>query len=291
MIDPDFLSVPQLADRWEQEAWQIIDHGLALRLPILFRFDGLAFDFSDRWHTSTGAHMEQQELAQKAEWISSCEALIKRNAAGLTDRFDRLDSNDVVQLRGKINEAKEKVEQLTELLEKRERERHKSTYNGFMRALPRTLQDVQQTGETVFPYLAMHPQSPVYLAESEGNQHIDGRIMSLEPGISGTWKQRLALDDLLIPMQIIKALEATQQGETESKQLPKAQRQEQALVAELRKLGYDPVKLPQPTRIGGAKAKVKKQLLESRKDLFTQSSFSKTWESLKSSGDVAYEEK
>lgn len=287
MIEPDFLSAPQLASLWGQEPWQIIDHGLALRLPILFRFDGMAFDFNDRWHKATGAHMEQQELAQKTEWVKGCEALIKRNAAGLADRFDRLDSNDVVQLRGKINEAKEKVEQLTELLEKRERERRKSTYNGFMRALPRTLQELQQAGETAFPYLAIHPQSPVYLTESEGKQHLEGRIMSLEPGISGAWKQRLVLDDLLIPMQIIKTLEAKQRGEVQSQPLPKARRQEQAVIAVLCQLGHDPSALPPRTPgIEWVKAQAWSEL-SGQKDLFNRGTFNTTWDRLRANGDIA----
>ncbi|WP_282410556.1 hypothetical protein [Pseudomonas sp. PS02303] len=287
MIDTDFLSAPQLAGRWGQEPWQIIDHGLALRLPILFRFDGMAFDFNDRWHRDTGAHTEQQELAQKAEWVKGCEALIKRNAAGLTGEFDRLDSREVVELRGRINEAKERISQLNDLLDKREQERRKSTYNGLMRALPRTLQDIQQAGETAFPYLAMHPQSPVYLTESEGKQNLDGRIMSLEPGISGAWKQRLFLDDLLIPMQIIKTLEAKQKGEIENKPLPKARRQEQAVIAALRQLGYDPSALP-PRKPGTEWVKAQTwRELESRKDLFTKGTFNSTWDHLRANGDIA----
>lgn len=287
MIDPDFLSVPQLASRWGQEPWQIIDHGLALRLPILFRFDGMAFDFNDRWHKDTGAHMEQQELANKAEWVKGCEALIKRNAAGLTGEFDRMDSREVVELRGRINEAKERISQLNDLLDKREKERRKSTYNGLMRALPRTLQDIQQAGETAFPYLAMHPQSPVYLTESEDKQHLDGRIMTLESCIVGTWKQKLALDDLLIPMHVIKALEDKQKSEIEIQPLPKARRQELAVIAVLRQLNYDPSALP-PRKAGTEWVKAKAwRELASQKDLFTRGTFDTTWERLRASGDIA----
>lgn len=201
-----------------------------------------------------------------------------------------MDSREVVELRGRINEAEDRISQLNDLLDKREQERRKSIYNGSMRALPRTLQDIQQAGEIAFPYLAMHPQSPVYLTESEGKQYVDGRIMSLEPGISGAWKQRLFLDDLLIPMQIIKALEVKQMSETESqpRRTSRLQDQEQAILLALRKMNLEPTMLPPYTRTGGAKAKVKRLLLDERKDLFAESSFKKAWESLSSSGDVAY---
>lgn len=288
MIDPDFLSVPQLADRWKQQPWQIIDHGLALRLPILFRFTGMAFPLSDHWHRATGAHSEEQKLAQKIEWVDGCERLLKRNAAGLTDEFSRLDSSEVVNLRGKINEANEEIIRLTELLEKREHGRRRFEYNGFMRALPRTLQDIQQDEVTAFPYLAMHLQSTVCLVEFEGRLQLDGHLMSLEPGISGGWKQRLSLDDLLIPMQVINVLEAKQKGqaEAETKPLSKALRQENAVLDALRELGYVPAALP-PRKQGVVWAKAEAwQTLENRKDLFTKGTFNSAWDRLRASGQI-----
>ena len=294
MIEPDFLNVPQLAKLWGQEPQQIIAHGLALRLPILFLFDGVAIAQYERMQSQEAEFLERRELEQKTESVRGCEDRIRRNAVGPTDKFRRMNSDDVIELRREINVSKGRINQLNELIDQREQKRLESRYTGTMRALPQTLLEIWQDGETAFPFWAMHPLSEIHVTEDEGRQYWDGMIMHLEPGVPGKWKQRLGLDDLLIPMQIIKALEAKKkievEDEVESEPPLKGRRQEEAVIVALQELGYDPVKLPPHTPKGGAKAEVKKQLL-ARRGLFTESAFRKTWERLSGSGDVAYEKK
>jgi hypothetical protein len=289
MIEPITLSVPELAERWSVTPRQILEHALALRLPVLFPFDGLAFDQADRWLMGHGAADEQRELDHKREWVASCEAQIKRNAAGLTDEFDRLGRDDVISLRRQITEAEKRIEVLTDLLEARERERRKREYRGHMRALPDTLWTIQQNGEVTFPRLAMHPLSAVQLTEFEGRIHWDGRIMALEPGIAGQWKPRLCINDLLVPMQAIREWEAANNDalESQAKHTPKWQLQDRAMLDTLRKLGYTPEALPPKTPGSDwVKAQARRELAL-RKDLFTTKTFDSTWERLRKSGDIA----
>jgi hypothetical protein len=292
MIDPNFLSITELAERWKQTPRQIIDHGLSLRLPLLFMFDGLAFDFSDDWHRNTGAHMEKRELERLQKWIEDSRAHIQRNAAGLTGEFDRMESHEVIQLRKQIVSSVKRSIDLMERLEDRELQRRKKEYRGLMRAMPDTLWNLQMNDEIAFPHMAMHPLSPVRLAEFEEKQHWDGRIMVLEPGLTGRWKERLNANDLLIPMQFIRALEVEQESDTADLSRPPARQQvqEQAILHALRQMDFEPLTLPPHTPKGGAKAAVKRLLMEKRKDLFTESSFKKTWEALSGRGEIAYKE-
>lgn len=289
MIEPSYLSVPELADRWSQPARQILEHGLALRLPILFPFDGLAFDQADRWLMGHGAAAEQRELEQKREWVASCETLLKRNAAGLTGEFDYLDRDGVIDLRHQIIEANKRIELLSGLLEKRDRDRLKHEFSGYMRALPETIWKAMNNGEAAFPSLALHPLSPVNLINVDGKVCWDGHLMTLEPGLSGRWHSKLGAADLLVPMAAIKAIESasTQNMEEPAKHVPKGQLQEQAMLDALRKLGYTPDALPPKTPGSNwVKAQARREL-SSRKDLFTTKTFDSTWERLRKSGEIA----
>ena len=67
----------------------------------------------------------------------------------------------------------------------------------------------------------------------------------------------------------------------------KAYRQDQAILDMLKQLDYDPKALP-PRQPGypWVKAEVKTAALPNRKDLFTDSSFGKTWERLRRNGEI-----
>lgn len=286
MIETDFLSVPELAERWKQSQRQILEHALALRLPTVFLFDGLAIDRHDRWHLGHGAHNEERELDHLRTWVAKCEKQIQLNARGQADEFERLSRGDVRELRLRIIEKQERIEELTELLSQRERERFKRECRSYMGALPLTLMELTRSQETIFPSLALHPSHPARLTMFDGKPCWDGRLMSLEPG-TAPWKPRIGIADLLIPMSVIKAIEASQsESEAPAKHVTKAQRQEGAILATLREMGFDSVALP-PSAPGRAtpKAKVREQLLR-RPDLFTKGSFAKAWQRLRDSKEI-----
>lgn len=292
MIEPDFLSVAELASNWKATPRQILEHGAHLRLPILFSFSGLAFEHADRWLMSHGATDEQRELEQKMALIEKWVSEIKRNAAGLTDKYSSMDRQQVVELRSKITEYVERTERLKDLLELRERDRRNCEYFGYMRLPPRAIQEVIDHGEIPFPHLAFHPGSRLKLAEADGRPYVDGAIMKLEPGTGGKWKDRLTIDDLLIPMPAIKAIEQSRKSNIPRSEIPKrpsvSATQDQAILDELRALGYDPANLPPYTPTGGARSEVRLSLLSKRKDIFTDSSFKHSWDRLKGTGKVVW---
>lgn len=292
MIEPDFLSVAELASRWKATSRQILEHGAHLRLPVLFSFSGFAFEQEDRWLMSHGAFEEENELEQKQEFIKKWISEIKRNAAGLTDRYSKMDTQQVVELRSKITEYLERTERLKDLLQLRERDRRSCEYFGYMRLPPRAIQEVIDHGEIPYPHLAFHPGSRLQLAEADGRPYVDGAIMTLEPGTGGKWKDRLTIDDLLIPLAAIKQLESKlpPPATTASpKRIPKAVEQEQAVLETLRSLGYEPGATPEnkPGK-SGAKSDAW-QSLQLRTDLFvSRGVFDRAWERLRSNGEIVY---
>lgn len=289
MIEPFTLSVPELAERWSVTPRQIIEQALALRLPILFLFDGLVFDNNDRWLRGIGAWAERREVESLRTMIENRETHIRRNAAGLTGEFDRMNREEVIEERRAINDGRRRLLELETLLEKREEERAKHECSEYMRALPKTLLEIMQHGETAFPSVALHPQSTVVVADHKGTKVWDGQMVALEPGRAGQWKPRLKMDDLLIPIVAIKAIESagTQNKEEPAKHVSKSQLQEQAMLDALRKLGYTPGALP-PQTPGSSWVKAQaRRGLSSRKDLFTTKTFDSTWERLRKSGEIA----
>jgi len=283
MIQPDFLNIAELASRWKVSERQIIEHGLHQRLPLMFLFSGLAFTPGQLFLAGHGAATEQQEEERLRTWIANSEAHIRRNAAGLCDIYSSLDKDGVRRLRESITEAEGKLARLTEILEDREILRRKCEQFGYLRLPPRMIADLQQDGEIPFPYRAFAK---------------DGQLMWLEPGNSGKWKGRLRLDEVLIPIGAIKAIEASQDKsgddvppspEQSDSAVPVSRMKAQAaaILTEIIGLGLDPRALPQ--RISGrpwVRAEVWRAL-EKRTDLFTSNSFKKAWEELRASGQIA----
>lgn len=275
MIEPKFLSVPELAARWGATERQILEHGAHLRIPIFFLFDGLAFTQADRWLMSHGAHSEERELADKKELATQWGEHIKRNAVGLTDIYTRLDHQQVIDLRKMITDYEDRIDTLTYLLEGRERQRRAKGVFGYLRLPPRTVVDIQEQSTIPFPHLAFNQA---------------GELLTLEPGVTGKWKDTLSVGDLLIPLADIKGLESPQKSEDspgEQKHLSKARLQELAIVKEIRGLGYDPSALP-PFAQG--KPWVKKEawnILEKRTGLFvSRKTFDVAWDRLRGSCEI-----
>jgi hypothetical protein len=290
MIESTFLSIPELAERWKASARQILEHGINRTLPVLFAFEGLAFDQADRWLMSHGAHDEISELEAKTKWVASSEAHLRRNAAGKVDEFSRLDQHDVVSLRQSINQAQDRIQELGESLSRRDRARLDCQFMGYMRAPPRVLWDLQQQEETAFPRLAFHPQSDIQLANVDGKIVWEGRMMTLEPGVGGAWRDRLRVSDLLIPMAAIKMIERPNIDKTETPTRPKsvASQQEDAILEAINLRGAIPLALPPFTPKSGIKSEIKRAFLSKPQSLFTEKTFDTAWTRLASSGRIAY---
>lgn len=275
MIEPQFLSIPELAARWSATERQILEHGSLLRIPIFFLFDGLAFQQSERWLMGHGAHDVERELENKKELAAKWDEHIKRNARGLTDMYSRLDAQQVIDLRKNITEYEHRIEALQVLLEGRARQRKVKSVFGYLRLPPRTIVDIQEQTTIAFPHLAFNQS---------------GELLTLEPGVTGKWKDTLSVGDLLIPFADIKAIEANlgkEEGQEDPRQVSKARAQELAIVKEIRSLGYDPIALP-PYKRG--RPWVKKDVwstLEKRTDLFvSRKTFDVAWDRLRGSSEI-----
>ncbi|WP_455921826.1 hypothetical protein [Pseudomonas putida] len=286
MIDPQFLSIPELATRWAATERQILEHGAHLRLPLFFLFDGLAFLQCERWLMGHGAHDEEQELERKGELAAKWRAHLKRNAAGQTDEFSQLDSQQVVDLRKTINEYELRIEALSVLLEGRASQRRSKGVFGYLRLPPRTIVDLQEQSTIPFPHLAFNQA---------------GDLLTLEPGITGKWKSTLSTSDLLIPFADIKAIEDAREtqknGKAETlesqalpKPAPRLRTQEASILDTIRALGYEPQSLPkQKPGKNWVPSEVWAILKSDSSNFVSQGVFDKAWGRLKKNGEIMVE--
>ncbi|BDT72255.1 hypothetical protein os4_17920 [Comamonadaceae bacterium OS-4] len=215
MIEPDILTVGELATRWQQTPLQIIKHAQALKVPLYFAFEGLVFDVNDRWHRGSGDYEQAREIEVLSASITRGESHIRRSARADVSKWeDRLSSDDIRKLRTEIEADKHKRTALIESLEQRCIERNRCEYRGYLRAAPSTLWDIATAGAAQFPHKAFHPHSPIHVATlpDRSAQIWDGRMVALEPrpGCDRYKKDTLATDDLCAFMVEIKAIEAHQ---------------------------------------------------------------------------------
>lgn len=283
MLEPNFLSVPELADRWQQTERQVLEHGALSRLPLYFLFDGLMFDSGDQWLKSTGVEYieAQREHDRLRDTVTTLTRTLERHAAVKRGQikpseFEHLpmQSDEVGQYRSQIDTYSERIDALTLRLEQRERERRKLTYYGYLRALPGAIGDILQ-GKPVAVMYAHHPE--------RGMVAVEGRPVTLTPA------------DLLASMAEVKAIESVDgQGGLDAgnrlatKPKQRSEAQDEAILKALRQMGHDPQRLP---RNPPGKAGVKSQvwaLLRTNKQVFgTYKVFKTAWQRLRDLSEIA----
>lgn len=279
MIEPLFLSISELAERWRDRGVttrQIFEHGVHQRLAFYFLFDGLAIPQSDTWLTTHGASQERRRLQWIVEWIASAEAEVRKFYAGDVGEFSP-GEQEIIALKKTISKNRAEGLDLEQKLEEWETGRARMNVYGYLVLLPRMIADIQASGDIKFPHRALSKT---------------GQLVWLEEGASGRWADRLKADDLLILFEDVKAFESPREPPAEpaaqdETYLQKVERQQMALLAELKGLGYDPKSLPHYNSGGTAKKQVTAILLK-RTDLFSASSFKHTWDALLASGEVAW---
>lgn len=204
IIEPITLTLAELASRWNKTSSELLEQGL----PMYFYFDGLVFDFSDKWHRANGDVKEQQDLEAHQLRLSTVDldlqrqALHKRGLLKLTQWEDALSDDDLRNLQAESDRLHKEIERLTALLKERNEERQRHVRNGLLRAAPRMLRDIAQHGQCKFPQFAFMPNSP------GGNEKIAaGAVVALEDGFPV--KTLLAEADLVIAMLDVRAAEAS----------------------------------------------------------------------------------
>jgi hypothetical protein len=191
MFESITINIPELAERWSKTPRQILEHAAAMKLRLLFNFDGLVID-------ANGERLKQYDADQKREheilsaFVKSAEDKFKRRIADLLSQRESLTNPEAVELRNEITTAQAKMKTIEESCDIMTRERLKYHYRGYLMASLETANDLLRQG------FAKHPIRAYSL---------DGQIVRLEPAIA-QWKERLEPADMMVGMSDVKAIEA-----------------------------------------------------------------------------------
>jgi len=203
-IEPLTLTLAELAERWNMSPQQVLESPRAL--PMYFYFDGLVFDFNDKWHRANGDAGVVQTLEQHKTRLSTLEidlqrqTMHKRGLLKLTQWEEALSDEELQSQQAEADRLTEEIPQLDEQLKQRRDERQRRVRNGLLRAAPRTVADIAKRGETRFPQFAYMPHP------SEGEQAIAaGAVVALEDGFP--LKEFLGVADLVASMADVRRAE------------------------------------------------------------------------------------
>jgi hypothetical protein len=202
------LTLAELAQRWNLSPQQVLQAQHAL--PMYFYFDGLVFDFNDKWHRANGDAGIQQTLDSLKTRLSTLEidlqrqTMHKRGLLKLTQWEEALSDEAMQNQQVEADRLTEEIAGLTARLGRRAAQRQRCVRNGLLRAAPRTLSDIAQRGKTRFPQFAYMPHTP-NAAVSEADGIAAGAVVALEDGFP--LKEFLSGDDLVASMLDVRARE------------------------------------------------------------------------------------
>ncbi|NRR28906.1 hypothetical protein HSX11_01795 [Oxalobacteraceae bacterium] len=209
--EPLTLTLAELAKRWSKTTRQVLDQGL----PMYFYFDGLVFDFGDKWQRAGGDVHDAQTLEAHQTRVATLEidlqrqALHKRGQLKLTQWEDALSDEALRGLQAEADRLNSEIVRLSTALKQRSEDRQRHVRNGLLRAAPRTLREITQQGKCIFPHFAFMPTMPTGIADSN-IPVAEGAVVALEDGFPV--KEYLTGEDLVIAMADIKAAEASSQA-------------------------------------------------------------------------------
>lgn len=208
-IEPLTLTLAELAGRWNTSPQQVL--ALPHAPPMYFYFDGLVFDFNDKWHRANGDASVVQTLEQHKTRLGTLEidlqrqAMHKRGLLKLTQWEEALSDEEMQSQQAEADRLTEDIAYLSAELKQRAEERQRRVRNGLLRAAPRTLNDIAQRGQTRFPQFAYMPHTP-QPAIGEAGAIAAGAVVALEDGFP--LKEALTVDDLVVAMLDVRAAEA-----------------------------------------------------------------------------------
>lgn len=203
IIAPITLTLAEVASRWNQTPQQVLARGL----PMYFYFDGLVFDFGDKWLRANGELSQSQQLEAHQERVATVDidlqrqALHQRGLLKLTQWEDALDERGMRDLQAESDRLHSDIASLTSQLKERGEQRQHHVRNGLLRAAPRTLREIAQHGQCKFPQFAFMPN-----AITAGEKVAAGAVVALEDGFPV--KELLTKEDLVVAMLDVQAAEA-----------------------------------------------------------------------------------
>jgi hypothetical protein len=207
-IEPLTLTLAEVAERWNLLPQEVLLSPHAL--PMYFYFDGLVFDFNDKWHRANGDVSVVQALEGHKTRQSTLEidlqrqTMHKRGLLKLTQWEEALSDEEMQSQQSESDRLTEEIARLGELLKKRSEERQRSVRNGLLRAAPRSLNEIAERGQTRFPQFAYMPHTPNRPA-GEAAAIVEGSVVALEDGFP--LKEFLTGADLVVSMLDIRAVE------------------------------------------------------------------------------------
>lgn len=208
-IEPLTLTLAELATRWNMTPTQVLEYAPTHSLPMYFYFDGLVFNFGDRWHRANGDASIAQDLDSHQSRAAAIEidlqrqTLHKRGLLKLTQWEEALTDDELSHQQSESDRLTEEIVRLTALLKQRGEERQDHVRNGLLRAAPRTLSEIAEHGKTRFPQFAFMPHAPNPTDAAE--KVTAGAVIAMEDGFP--LKELLTGDDLVISMLDIKIAE------------------------------------------------------------------------------------
>lgn len=207
-IEPLTLTLAELAERWNLDPQQVLQSPHAL--PMYFYFDGLVFDFNDKWHRANGDASVQQTLESHKSRLSTLEidlqrqAMHKRGLLKLTQWEETLSDEEMQSQQTEADRLTEEIARLGAQLAKRAEQRQRRVRNGLLRAAPRTLSDIAQRGSTRYPQFAYMPHAP-NPAHGEADTIPAGAVVALEDGFP--LQEFITEADLVASMLDVRAAE------------------------------------------------------------------------------------
>lgn len=207
-IEPLTLTLAELAGRWNLSPQQVLESPHAL--PMYFYFDGLVFDFNDKWHRANGDASVLQTLEQHKTRLGTLEidlqrqAMHKRGLLKLTQWEEALSDGELQSQQAEADRLTEDIAYLSAQLKQRAEERQRRVRNGLLRAAPRTLNEIALRGETRFPQFAYLPHTPNPPA-GDKPAIAEGAVVAMEDGFP--LKDTLDVADLVVAMLDVRAAE------------------------------------------------------------------------------------
>lgn len=198
------LTLAELAARWNMTAQEVLLLTTPQPLPMYFYYDGLVFDFGDKWLRANGDTKEAQDLESHQQHLAALDidlqrqALHKRGLLKLSQWEEALSDEELQRQQAEAERLRKEVTRLSTLLKERTEERQRHVRNGLLRAAPRTLHEIARHGETRFPQFAFLP--------ARAEQPSDRLLVALEDGFP--LKPLLTVADLVVAMHDVTAAEA-----------------------------------------------------------------------------------
>ncbi|MFA9216564.1 MAG: hypothetical protein ACEQSK_05600 [Sphingomonadaceae bacterium] len=210
MTEPISLTLAELSARWHLSERAVLERALQHGLPLYFYFDGLVFDFGDKWLRANGDAEASRQLASQQERHDHLALSLQRQAryrAGwleLSAWETPFDEAAIASHEAEVQRLAHEVAQLSARLTERTAARQRCVRNGLLRAAPRTLKALAEHQRIHFPAYAYLPPAPDTDAAGRA------AVVALEDGFP--LRRELSASDLCVALRDVQQWETALAG-------------------------------------------------------------------------------